>query len=51
MTQTCIIKVGREHVRIVRGAITLLTNIDGVDVLPVVRCCSGMFGGLPFDSL
>jgi RNase P/RNase MRP subunit POP5 len=43
-TQVCIVKVGREHVRIARGAITLLTNIDGVGVLPVVWYCSGWLG-------
>lgn len=46
-TQMGIIKVGREHVRIARGAITLLTNIDGVSVLPVVWCCSGGLGESP----
>jgi hypothetical protein len=51
MTQTCIIKVGREHVRIARGAVTLLTNIDGIGVLPVVWCCSGRLDELLPDSL
>jgi len=50
-TQTCIIKVGREHVRIARGAITLLTNIDGIGVLPIVSRCSGTIRGLQIASI
>jgi len=40
-TGICIIRVGREHVRIARAGVTLLTSIEGSPVIPVVLHCSG----------
>jgi RNase P/RNase MRP subunit POP5 len=40
-TGICIIRVGREHVRIARAGVTLLTSIEGSSIIPVVLHCSG----------
>ncbi|PFH51076.1 hypothetical protein AMATHDRAFT_40386 [Amanita thiersii Skay4041] len=41
MTNICIIRVGRDQARIAWGAVTLLTNVDGVKVVPFVVHVSG----------
>ncbi|KAH8826922.1 hypothetical protein DL96DRAFT_1669677 [Flagelloscypha sp. PMI_526] len=40
-THTCILRVGRDHHKIAWGAVTLLTSVEGVKVLPNVVHVSG----------
>jgi len=51
MTGMIILRVARDHFRIIWGAVTLLTSIDGQKVLPYVVHCSGTIKHVQFAAI
>lgn len=50
-TSLCIIRVGREHVRIAKAAVTLLTELEGTAIIPIVLHTSGTIKKLQLAAI